>query len=177
MIPSDPIGLFLHLGSLLTRAQIPHALIGGHAVNAWVEPRYTADIDITIQTDAAAANARLVSALGEGGFVRTLVHGEDLPSGPDFIRYKSQDGRVTLELQAAKTAFQRELIERARPLRSGLLRVATPEDLIVLKLIADRPKDQIDLLGLAALPDLDWAYVDRWAKVWGVHERATRLRP
>jgi hypothetical protein len=37
----------------------------------------------------------------------------------------------------------------------------TPEDLIVMKLIAHRPKDRIDLLGLVALPGLDWSYVER----------------
>jgi hypothetical protein len=58
----------------------------------------------------------------------------------------------------------------------GRERVATPEDLIVLKLIADRPKDRQDLLGLVALPDLDWAYVARWAAEWDVAERLAALR-
>lgn len=173
--PSDPIGLFAQLGSILTRAQIAHALIGGHAVNAWIEPRYTADIDITIQADPAAS-ARLESALTEGGYVRTLAHGSELPSGPDFVQYRAQGGRVVLELQAAKTAFQLELIQRARSIRPGSLRVATPEDLIILKLIADRPKDQVDLLGLVALPDLEWAYIERWANVWGLDASLAKLR-
>jgi hypothetical protein len=37
----------------------------------------------------------------------------------------------------------------------------SPEDLVVLKLIAHRPKDLIDLRNLLALPDLDWSYIER----------------
>ena len=56
------------------------------------------------------------------------------------------------------------------------MRVATVEDLIVLKLIADRTKDQADLEGLLALGALDWAYVERWATTWGVLDRLRSKR-
>ena len=56
-------------------------------------------------------------------------------------------------------------------------RVATKEDLIVLKLIADRPKDRIDLEGLCALDGNDWSYVERWAREWDVLGRLERFRP
>lgn len=81
-----------------------------------------------------------------------------------------------IDLQAAKTAFQVEVVRRARPVAVGPA-VATPEDLIVLKLIAHRSKDLIDLRNLAALPDLDWAYVERWARDWEVEDRLAAIRP
>ncbi len=56
------------------------------------------------------------------------------------------------------------------------MRVATAEDLIVLKLIANRPKDQVDLLALAALPGIDWSYIERWADAWNVRDVLGRLR-
>jgi hypothetical protein len=80
-----------------------------------------------------------------------------------------------VEIQAAKTALQHDVVCRARTSSEGV-RVATPEDLIVLKLIADRPKDRQDLLGLVALPDLDWAHVERWAAEWDVADRLASLR-
>jgi hypothetical protein len=46
----------------------------------------------------------------------------------------------------------------------------------VLKLIADRPKDRQDLLGLVALPDLDWAHIERWSAEWGLSDRLASLR-
>ncbi len=54
--------------------------------------------------------------------------------------------------------------------------MATPEDLIVMKLIADRPKDAVDLLGLVRLPSLDWQYVERWTAAWDVTDRLARVR-
>ena len=76
-------------------------------------------------------------------------------------------------MQVAKTQFQREVIQRAS---SGPVRVASPEDLIVMKLIANRPKDRVDLEGLIRLPALDWDHVERWAAEWGVLEELKRLR-
>jgi hypothetical protein len=67
------------------------------------------------------------------------------------------------------------MIRRARLSPTGL-RVATPEDIIVLKLIADRYKDAKDLLLLCALPHLSWAYIERWADAFGVRDRVDRYR-
>ena len=36
------------LARVLRQVGLSHALIGGHAVNAWLEPRFTADIDLAV---------------------------------------------------------------------------------------------------------------------------------
>ena len=168
----DPLA---ELGKILDGSQVQYALIGGHAVNAWLEPRFTADVDVTVQAGPDAFT-RLRAALTRAGFAVLAEHGDGQPSGPDFARFRSLDGLMTLEIQVAKTELQAEVLRRAaRTPASGML-VATPEDLIVLKLIADRAKDQIDLLGLARLPRIDWAYVERWAADWQVMDRLRRLR-
>jgi hypothetical protein len=158
---------------LLERVALPYVVIGGHAVNVWLEPRFTAHVDVTVQAGAGDM-ARLKSTLALAGYSVVREHGGTLPSGPDFVRFQSRGGTPTLEVQAAKTEFQREAVRRA--LVEGGLHVATAEDLIVLKLIANRPKDQNDLRGLAQLPDLDWPYVEHWASEWGVLDELRRLR-
>jgi hypothetical protein len=168
---SDPIR---DLARLLDSAEISYALIGGHAVNVWVEPRFTADIDITIEAGVGQSE-RVKELLQGAGFEQDFVEGEEHTSGPDFIRFVSSDGRQVLELQAAKTDLQASLLERARPSEDGV-RVATAEDLIVLKLIANRPKDRIDLLSLCQLPGLDWGYVEHWAERWEVSAVLERVR-
>jgi hypothetical protein len=162
------------LAVLLERAAVAYAVIGGHAVNAWLEPRATMDVDVTVYADAAGQQ-RLRSVLIEAGCTMTHEHGAALPSGPDFVRFASADRRLVVEIQAAKTDFQRELVDRAIKGEDGL-RVATPEDLIVLKLLAYRPKDRIDLEGLLRLPNLDWTYVEKWTDEWKVRERLDKLR-
>ena len=158
----------------LVLAGVQHALIGGYAVNAWLPPRLTGDIDLTIAADRAGFE-RLAERLAVEGLTRTKEQGAGAPSGPDFQRFMSRDRRIVVEIQAAKTPFQHEVIRRAQPLPAGL-RVATPEDLIVLKLIADRGKDAEDLQGLCGLSGLDWEHVKRWALVWGVQDRLLRYR-
>lgn len=172
---SDAADPFALLAGVFERAGLGHALIGGHAVNVWLEPRFTADIDVTVLADLEAL-ARAERELAAVGYRPSTTHGADLPSGPDFVRFTRGADDPPIELQAAKTSLQRELIARART-APGTLAVATPEDLIVLKLIAHRPKDLADLAGLLALPELDWAYVDERAREWDVMDRLERLRP
>jgi hypothetical protein len=138
-------------------------------VNCWLEPRLTGDVEITVAADAAEIESLRERLVGEG-FAVARQYGADAPSGPDFIRFVSTGDEIGLEIQTAKTDLQRSVLERAVRTAEGI-RVATVEDLIILKLIADRPKDHADILGLLALAALDWLYLEKWAAAWGVAER------
>ncbi|KKL97764.1 hypothetical protein LCGC14_1831140 [marine sediment metagenome] len=164
---------FVSIQKALQRAGVDYAVIGAHAVNAWVEPRFTSDFDITVQAGQQALE-RLEKVLAQEGLTAVAQEGADQPAGPDFVRFTSRDGSIDLEVQIARTEFQSEAITRART--AGDLRVATPEDLIVMKLIAYRTKDRADLAGLVELPDVDWDYVERWAAEWDVSDRLARVR-
>lgn len=163
---------FASLQTALRRADVEYAVIGAHAVNAWIEPRFTADFDITVQADAAGLK-RLADELAKEGYT-AVAQGDELASGPDFVRFSAQDDSISLEVQVAKTEFQRQAIERAAT--PDELRVATVEDLIVMKLIANRPKDRADLAGLITVPGIDWSYVEHWASEWDVVERLRAIR-
>lgn len=164
-----------YVARLLASLGTDYVVIGAHAVNCWLEPRLTADIDVTIAADRAQLEALRARLVGEG-FRVAREHGAEASSGPDFVRFVSAAGEIVIEVQAAKTEFQREVVRRAVCTPEGL-RVATVEDLIVLKLIADRTKDQADIEGLLGLGALDWAYVEKWATTWGVLDRLHRKRP
>lgn len=159
------------LARLLDRERIPYALIGGHAVDAKLEPRLTRDIDVTVIADRDDIE-RLRTALEADGFHVVRELGAELPSGPDFVRLVC--GPVVIEIQTAKTRLQHDLVRRASS-EDGV-RIANTEDLIVLKLIADRPKDRADLYGLAAPPSLDCRYVERCVEEWGTADRLALLR-
>lgn len=159
---------------LLDQSGLEYVVIVGHAVNAWLEPRFTANVDVTLHAPPPAMT-RLKDLLGLHGYRMTGEVGPELPSGPDFVRLVCDHEGVTLEVQTAKTEFQHETIRRAAA-QGGAIRIATAEDLIVMKLIANRAKDQIDLLGLAQLRGLDWSYVEGWAAQWRVVDRLRALR-
>lgn len=57
------------------------------------------------------------------------------------------------------------------------MRFLAPEDVILHKLIAGRPRDLDDIQNiLDAAPTLDEAYLEGWAEAWDVLEPWHRLR-
>lgn len=163
------------LAAMVAAAELDVALIGGAAVNTYVEPRYTKDIDLTVAAGREGMEA-LSRLLGEAGFVTGRAQDGDASSGPDFVQLTREATHDIVDLIAAKTSFQRLLIQRAVRGEGQWLPVATPEDLIILKLIANRSRDRLDAEALARQEPLDWRYVEDWASTWGVTERLDALR-
>jgi hypothetical protein len=172
--PQHP-GFVSLLHQALKDARLDGVLIGGHAVNFWVDPRFTHDVDLTVKADRRGIG-EVVSALLAQGFevVRSQDAGEE--SGPDFVRLGHTGKNQYVDLIPAKTPFQAEVIRRADRENERMLPVATVEDLIIFKLIAHRSKDALDARHLAELPDIDWAYIQRWAAEWGESDRFEELR-
>ena len=146
---NSPLGPVRSVAKLLEDAAVPYALIGGHAVNQWLEPRFTADVDLTIAS-GADEQRRVERTLLAAGYKLDFAQDGTQPSGPDIVGWASPSGDL-VELQLEKTDLQREVIRRATRTADGT-RVATKEDLIVMKLIADRAKDRLDLIGLNRTP-------------------------
>ena len=166
------------LGAVFERAGLRHALIGGQAVNVWIMPRETDDFDFVVAPDREAIEAveAELTALGLRHVRRQDAHG---PSGPDFVQLKNVAMNLAVDIQVAKTDYQLLLLDRAVPGELSGLRVATPEDLIVLKLLAMRSQDQRDIALLVDLrgDTLDWPYIQHWAEVWDVVKELRIFRP
>ena len=66
------------------------------------------------------------------------------------------------------TPYETQAIARAVRVKVGGVGVpfATAEDLIIHKLFAGRPRDVEDAVGVVRRKgtDLDWAYIERWAR-------------
>lgn len=123
----------------------PSMVIGGVAVIARGVPRSTIDIDVTVRVDqiglealarACAAHdieARIPDALAFAGAnqVYLAVH---RPSG------------VPVDISLAWLPFEHEALEHSTvaTLGSVEIRVPRPEDLLVYKLVASRPRDVDD---------------------------------
>jgi len=124
----------------------PVVVIGGIARSVWASPRATLDLDVVYGgerlEDVVAASATIgllavpeeVAALSSSCMTRLRL--PDQPTGP-----------VRLDVLAASHPYHRRMIARSRELeRFGRwLRFACPEDVILLKLLADRPRDRLDV--------------------------------
>lgn len=160
------------------------AVIGAVARNAWAPPRATTDLDVSVASASELLEA-IQRSLEGLGYARVRSHRTD-PSDSiaDLIVLRAPKGSLRqVDLLVAKTAFEVEVLRRAVPIDiAGVtLPVATPEDLIVYKLVADRPRDREDIVAILrtqqrAARTIDWTHIDRWAAFWNVSERLAALR-
>jgi Nucleotidyltransferase of unknown function (DUF6036) len=166
------------VGQAMRAAHLRHALIGGHAVIAWSLPRQTDDYDFIVAA-ASAAIGQVRASLEAQGLQISKLQNPGAASGPDFLQLRTENNAFQIDLQTAKTEYQDLIIERAVVDSRYGISVASPEDLIVLKLLAMRSQDQRDIAILleGLMDELDWAYIEHWAAVWDVTDKLRVFRP
>lgn len=160
------------------------AIVGAVARNAWAPPRATTDLDLAVSATGEVLEA-IRDALTSAGFrpVRRQQADAEDPF-PDLLVFRSQESSPKqVDLLVAKTAFEAEVLRRAVRIEvcDVEIPVATPEDVVVYKLIADRHRDREDILAVLrtqarAGRRVDWHYIGRWAKYWHVDDRLEAVR-
>ncbi len=161
-----------------------YAIVGAVARNAWAPPRATTDLDVAIAAVPAVveAGARALRELGYAPVRRHQVAPEDVV--PDLIVFRSERALPRqVDFLVTKTDFERQVLGRAVPVEvSGRrIQIASPEDLLVYKLLADRPRDREDAEAVVLTQEragrtLDWEHVERWAQYWEIADRVAALR-
>lgn len=132
------------------------ALIGGFAVSARAEPRFTRDIDICVlvadDTDAEATVMRLRRL---GYEVESLIEHEYVDRLATVRMRPPVSGGILVDLLFASSGIEPEIIQQAErvELVPGLaLPIARSAHLVALKLLArddtTRPQDSADLIAL-----------------------------
>jgi len=153
----------------LDNAAVGWALVGGLAVSARAEPRFTRDVDLAVSVADDETAEAIVRAQRERGYA--FVAGvEHEPSGRlATVRLRpplEPQGGIVLDLLFASSGIEPEIVVRADrlALTRGLeLAVAQTGHLIAMKLLADdpgRPQDRGDiaaLIGAATPADLELA--------------------
>ncbi len=149
----------VELCDALDEARLPYMLVGGQANAIWGEPRATLDIDVTVWAEGRSGVAAMLASR-----FRSLVDDPDA-----FVRdtrvlpLAGFDG-VRIDVIFGLLPFEEEAVRRARtvPVGNRQVRVCTPEDLILMKIVSDRPRDLDDARGVAMrrLSELDLAYLE-----------------
>jgi hypothetical protein len=165
----------------LDGAGIPYMLTGSLALAAYAIPRMTRDIDIVVEIRPTDAD-RLVALFEkdchiELGAVRRAAAERDMFNVIHDTWITKADFIVRKDEPYRKTEFDRR---RTIDVEGTGLWVVAPEDLILSKLCWSRAspseRQQDDVRHLLAVENLDWAYLDRWARDLGVGEALRRLR-
>ena len=164
---------------LLGRRRIPYMVMGGLALSVWGRVRVTQDVDLALALPEDQ----------EDSFLTELQKAHFLPAAPRILvghrllicRYlKSSKGLpVQVDLFFARGSYQARAIERAVEVKLGrrAVRVISAEDLILYKLLADRPIDQLDARSVVEEQGgrLDRDYLARWAKRLGLASQMRKL--
>lgn len=142
--------------------------------------RSTRDIDVIV-TDAP--DDAIKESIQNRGFAHHPRADRHALDGVNLYRFwlpiEGIDQSMALDVQQGLTEFHRSVLERAEVLELDSLsvRVASVEDLILLKLLAFRPVDGADARELMVLhPDLDQNYLAGWAARLGIVERLDEVK-
>jgi predicted nucleotidyltransferase len=165
--PLDPLFSALRdLTHWLEAERIPYAVIGGVAVSLLSIPRVTRDVDAVVLLE----RERWEGFLAAGrffGFEPRQPDSLDFARQTRVLLVRHQPSGTEVDLSFGALPFEREAIERARPTEiAGLsIRVPRPEDLVVMKAVAHRTRDMLDIAAiLEANPDLDRRHVREWVE-------------
>lgn len=164
--------------ALLETHSIPYALIGGMAVGYWSEERFTKDVDLTIALNRETWRKLQALLNNDPEFKVDKICTDSGEVLPYLVRlgYRGCD----IDLIVSLTEFQEELLSRSVSidLYNAKIRIASPEDIIVCKLIAARSQDLVDIEKMIQfLSDLDFSYIEKWAKVWEIEDRLKVIHP
>jgi hypothetical protein len=152
------------IDELLRRDAIPYAVVGGYAVAAWGEARATRDVDLLCSPQDLDRIKRLLASAK-----LKFEHRRGDPDDPisDVIRVEAGTPEIPYEVDilAGIRGAPGGILERARSIAVGdlLISVASPEDVIVLKLLGGSARDLEDVRGIlgAQSATLDLSLVRR----------------
>jgi predicted nucleotidyltransferase len=158
--------LLIRLGEALNRRGFPYMIIGGQAVLLYGEPRLTRDIDITLGADTDRFDD-LASLSQEIGL--TLLPQDPLKFVNETMVLPSleQSTGIRVDFIFSFSPYEYQAIQRARKILFGAQSVqfAAPEDVIIHKIIAGRPRDLEDVrIILLKNPRVDTGYIRKWLK-------------
>lgn len=168
--------------SLFSQLNVPYAIMGGWAVRLYGLPRPTYDIDFTIGI-VREDLPRLYEKVEQAGYTvpeQFLAGWIDSVAGMPLVKFRLyvEGNGIDIDVFIAESDYQDEILKRRKHVEFQGLAIAfvSPEDLILLKLIAARHRDLGDIEDvLLAQPDLDEAYMRRWAEPLGVTKQLDEM--
>lgn len=164
--PKDILSVLSSLAEWFRDQNVSYAIIGGLAIGLIAQPRETQDIDAVAWIDLNDLPNLLKSA-SVFGFVSRLADPRLFAEKSRMLLMTHSETGLSVDVSCGALPFEREMIDRSLEFKVDelLLRVATPEDLLITKAVAHRGKDLIDIENLLTVySDLDLSRVRYWVK-------------
>jgi hypothetical protein len=158
------------LQHLLSRFDNRGVIIGGAAVSLLGRARFTEDVDAVFLLSNKDL-PRLLELAKEEGIEPRIDNVADFARKHQVLLLKHTLTDTGIDISLGTLPFEVEMVERGvlHEIDETLqLRLPTPEDLIIMKAIAHRPKDLEDIRTIADKdPNLDVKRIEYWVKAFG----------
>ncbi|MCK6552130.1 nucleotidyl transferase AbiEii/AbiGii toxin family protein, partial [Myxococcota bacterium] len=157
--PLSPLeGAITSLVDVLRRQRVPAILIGGVAASLLGRPRATRDVDALVWIRDPEEWPLLLTALRAHGFDPRIPDALAFARKSRVLLVRHTASGIDVDVAFAALPFEEAAIRGAseRALGSFLVPLPTPEDLVIMKAIASRPRDIADIEAIVDVhPDLD----------------------
>lgn len=146
--------------------EVPGVVIGGVAASLLGRPRLTRDVDAVVLLDEDHWGEFLAAGT-QHGFVPRRADALAFAQETRVLLVRHEESGIDADIVFGSLAFEKEAVARATWVELGGVRVPLPlpEDLIVMKVVAHRPRDLDDIEAIiAAHPKLNLRRVRRWVR-------------
>lgn len=140
--------LLADLASVFSQRGWRWYVFGAQAVDVWGRPRLSADVDVTLEL--AGEIPALLEALRTRGFASRISLDDDFIRRTRVVPLVHSGTGMPLDVVLAGPGIEEEFLARAIPVDVGGAKIPfiSPEDLLVTKVLAGRPKDLEDIRGI-----------------------------
>jgi hypothetical protein len=162
-MPSLVGELLADLAAALHKQRLDWYLFGAQAAILHGAARLTADVDVTVRLPETSSNEELAGLLEQHRFQRRVFD-------PAFIArtrvlpFVHSPTALPLDIVLAGPGIEDRFFERVeeRNIEGTRVRLASAEDLVIMKILAGRPKDVEDVRAIVAAygARLDAGYID-----------------
>jgi len=164
--PSQFAALLRDLVAWLDDVRVAGVVIGGLAAGILGRPRVTRDVDLLVTLEPGRW-PELLARGGRFGFLPRVPDPLDFAERNRVLLLRHEPTLVDLDISLGGLAFEEEAVARAvRVEVEGVsVPLVSPEDLLVMKAVAHRPRDLADIEGvLARNPGLDLERAQIWIR-------------
>ncbi|MDP3185425.1 MAG: nucleotidyl transferase AbiEii/AbiGii toxin family protein [Anaerolineales bacterium] len=154
------------LQRLLARFDERGVVIGGVAASLLGKPRYTEDVDAMFLLSVEDI-PRFLDAAKTEGIEPRIEAAADFARKNRVLLLNHIASDTNIDISLGILPFEEEVVKRSivHDFDTLKIRLPTPEDLIVFKAVAHRPKDLLDIQTIVDKhPNIDLVRVEQWVK-------------
>jgi len=158
--------ILARIGANLSRSNLPYMIIGGQAVLLYGEPRLTRDVDVTLGVNIDRLHD-LLTVVKELSLNPIPNDVESFVKQTMVLPTIDEPTGVRVDFIFSFTPYETDAIKRARKITIMDQEVcfASPEDVIIHKIFAGRPRDLEDVWSVILKnPGIDTQYIKNWLK-------------